>query len=126
MAKNQKGPVEQVRAKKAKSAKQIARKAENEAKAKMRLVALQATQRLCNEMRKQGHIGSEQTLLRIVAEKDRSEEQRKAREFVESVLAGPNGKQITQWMGSRIKGEPTKVAMILRNYLRTQGYREAV
>ena len=36
MAKNQKGPVEQVRAKKAKSATQIARKAENEANAKMR------------------------------------------------------------------------------------------
>lgn len=126
MAKNQKGPVEQVRVAKSKSAKQLAKKAENEAKAKMRLVALQAQQRLCNEMRAKGHLGSERTLLRLVAEKDRSEEQRKAREFVESVLAGPHGKQIAQWMGNRIKGEPTKVAMILRNYLRTQGYSKAV
>lgn len=125
MAKNHKSePV--VRAKKTKSAKQLARKAENVAKAQMRLVTLQATQRLCNDMRKKGHIGTEKTLLRIVEKQERTDEQEKARKFVEEVLSGPYAKQVTQWMGDRIKGEPTRVAMIIRNYLSTQGYSKAV
>lgn len=107
--------------KKHKSAAQRAKTEANIKAAAARLVALQAKQRLCNELRKQGHTGNDTTLLAMVAKKEREQEASKAREWVASVLAGPNGNRVKRFIGNGLAGDPIRVAMILRNYLHTQG-----
>jgi hypothetical protein len=118
------------KAKKSKTAAQKAKAEANIKAAQMRLVALQAKQKAANEARKNGIFGSDDTVLRIIGEqnaaKERKEEDRKAREFVENTLSGPHGDRVRKFMGKGLKGEPTKVALVVRNFLNTQGLKEAV
>lgn len=109
------------KAKKAKSASQRAKTEANIKAAAARLVALQAKQRLVNELRKQGIVGSDATILKVIGERDRKVETDKAREWVATVLAGPHGERVKRFIGNGLAGEPTRVAMIVRNYLHTQG-----
>lgn len=120
MAKNQK---KEVTAKTArpKTAAQKRKAEENIKKAQMRLVALQAQQRLANQMRAQGHVGGDQTMLRLVEVQERTQEEQKARVFVESVLCGKHGDRVRRFIGSGLSGNPCKVALVVKNFLQTQG-----
>jgi hypothetical protein len=118
--KNQKNEVV-AKSKKTKSAAQRKKTEENIQKAQMRLVALQAQQRLANEMRAKGHVGGDQTMLRLVEVQERTQEEVKARLFVERVLSGPHAERVRRFIGAGLNGSPTKVALIVRNFLQTQG-----
>lgn len=129
MAKNEK--VERTaRAKKQPTAAQRERKQKNIEAARLRLVVLQARQKRVNDARKRGILGSDQMILRIVAEEEArnlaEQAQHNARSFVEEVLRGPHAEKVRKWIGRGLAGDPVKVAGILRNYLATQGYGEAV
>lgn len=114
------------KAKKSKTAAQKAKAEANIKAAQERLARLQAQQKIVNGFRAKGMIGSDQTIMRVVNEADRKSEEQKSREFVDSVLNGPNGDRVRKFMGAGLSGNPCKVAMIVRNYLKSQGFKEAV
>lgn len=114
------------KAKKSKTAAQKAKTAANIKAAADRLAKLQAQQKMVNAERAKGVIGSDQTIMRLVCEANRKAEEQKAKQFVDSVLSGPNGDRVRKFMGAGLAGNPCKVAMIVRNYIKTQGFKEAV
>lgn len=120
MAKNSNGGTVVVeRVKKAKSAAQLAKKAANVKAAAERLARLQASQRVVAGLRKLGWLGTDADIL------DRHErvvEARLAREYVNGVLSGPHGERVSRFLGDRVKGEPTKIASVVRKYCQTQGW----
>lgn len=129
MAKNDK--IERApKAKKPLTAAQKLKKERNIQAAQLRLAVLQARQKRVNEARSRGIMGSDDVVLRIVAEeetrKKTAEDQHNARRFVEEVLAGPHGEKVRKWIRGGLAGDPRKVAGIIKNYLATQGFREAV
>ena len=109
-----------------KSAAAVARREANIALAKERLILLQQKQRIAAMMRSKGHLGSDETLVALY-EKDRDaaerqKEERRSVEFVDRLLASPYGEKAMQFVGPNgMAGHPTKVAFVLRNWLRTQG-----
>lgn len=114
------------KAKKAKTAAQKAKAEANIKAAQERLARLQAQQKMVNAVRKTGVVGSDATIMRLINENDRRSEEQKAREFVESVLNGPHAEKVRKFMGAGLAGNPCKVALVIRNYLKTQGFKEAV
>ena len=46
-----------------------------------------------------------------------------AKQTVAVALAGPHGDRLRKWMGQGLKGDPCKVALIVRNWAATQGVR---
>ena len=101
------------RPKKTKTPTQLAKKAENEAKAAERLAKLQAVQALVKDLRTQGYQGSDATIiqqhqdaLKAQEKKAKEEKQRafqaemqaKQNKYVEETLAGPSGKQYKEWL----------------------------
>lgn len=114
------------KAKRSKSAKQIAKREQNVREAEARLARLQAQQKMVNAMRSKGVTGTDQTIMRLVDAEERNAEESKAKAYVDSVLTGPYGESVKRFMGKGLTGQPTRVAMIVRNYLRTNGWREAV
>lgn len=114
-----------VRATRVKTAAQKAKAAANIAAAELRLKQLQSQQKRCNELRKLGYIGPDTALLVVADEMDyaaqREQEERNARAYVDSALSGPHGARVQKFLGRGLTGTPTKVAMIIRNYLKTQG-----
>lgn len=110
------------RAARPKGAKFQARKEANMQAAAARLVRLQTEQRAMNELRKQGVMGDDAKLRRALVEQERAKETVNASAFVVSVLDGPHGEQAKAFIGPKgLRGNPCRVAMILRNWLRTQG-----
>jgi hypothetical protein len=129
MAKNEK--IERApRAKKQPTAAQKLTKERNIQAAKLRLVVLQARQKRVNEARSRGIMGSDDAILRLLADEETQKiavaAQHNARRFVEEVLAGPHAERVRKWIGRGLAGDPVKVAGIIKNYLATQGFREAV
>lgn len=114
------------KAKRAKSAKQIAKREANVREAEARLARLQAQQKTVNAMRAKGVTGTDATIMRLVDAEERNAEESKAKAYVDSVLTGPYGESVKRFMGKGLSGQPTRVAMIVRNYIRTNGWREAV
>lgn len=111
-----------VRAPRAKGAKFQARKEANVQAAAARLARLQAEQRAMNELRKQGVVGDDAKLRRALVEQERARETVNASAFVVSVLDGPHGERAKAFIGPKgLRGNPCRVAMILRNWLQTQG-----
>ena len=106
---------------KTKTAAAKAKAAANVAAAAKRLERLQTEQRICNTLRKQGHLGTTQQLLAIWSQQERDAEAVKARSFVETALTGPHGERVSRFLGDRVRGCPTRIAGIVRNYLQTQG-----
>ena len=116
---------------------------ENIKAAQERLAKLQEQQRKCNELRKQGHLGSDLAIMRRLEEekkeKERKEAQAKheqeeqearakhekdtheARKFVDEALKGPHAQKIENFLGKNARGDAIKIAEITRNYLKTQG-----
>lgn len=123
MSKNDKTPV--ARKTRTKTPAQKAKALANIAAAQERLARLQIVQRKANELRRQGHIGSDRRMMLVASEIDRAAETKKAREFVDQVLSGPHADRVREFMGRGITGEPTKVAQIVRNFLNTQGLKVA-
>jgi tRNA A37 methylthiotransferase MiaB len=114
---------------KAKKAKTAAQKAKAEANIKAaadRLAKLQATQKLIAQKRAEGYFGSETTILQMVSSEERKAEVQKAQEFVTKALNGPYGPKIKDWLGSKIVGEPCRIAQVIKNYIGSQGWKEAV
>lgn len=123
MAKKNNGGVAVVeRVKKPKTAKQAAKVAANVAAAAARLKELQTKQRLCNSLRKAGYSGTDEQLMLVADRLEREREARMARDYVLAVLAGPHGARVSRFLGDRVTGEPTKVASVVRQYCRTQGW----
>lgn len=114
------------KASKPKSAKALAKREQNVREAEARLARLQAQQRLVNAKRATGAVGSDATIMRLVDAEERSAEEARAKNYVEAVLSGPHGERVKKWLGKGIAGGPTRVAMIIRNYLQTNGWKEAV
>lgn len=114
------------KAKKPKSAKALAKREQNVREAEARLARLQAQQRLVNSMRAKGVTGTDATIMRLVDAEERSAEETRAKNYVDAVLSGPHGERVKKWLGKGITGQPTRVAMIIRNYLQTNGWKEAV
>lgn len=111
---------------KSRSAAQKAKAEANVKAAQERLRLLQAKQRICHETRKaRGIMADDATILRILSEEERLNEAVAAREYVNSVLSGPYGDRVKKWVGTGLTGNPVKVASVIRNYLRTQGWNEA-
>lgn len=114
---------------KSKKSKTAAQKAKTEANIKAaqeRLARLQNQQKMVNARRATGLLGSDNAIMRLIDEEERKTETQRAKEFVESVLAGPYGEKIKKFMGKGLNGEPTKVAQIIKNYMATQGFKVAV
>lgn len=115
----------EILAPKVKTAAQKAKAAANIAAAEARLKQLQAQQKRANELRKLGYIGTDTALLVVADDLDnaaqREQESKLAQQYVEIVLAGPHAARVQKFLGRGLTGTPTKVAMIIRNYLRTQG-----
>jgi hypothetical protein len=126
MAKNAKNDAPVAKAKKPKSQKQIAKREQNIREAEARLARLKAQQNLVNAKRSNGVIGSDATIMRLVDAEERTREEQIARQYVESVLAGSHGERVRKFIGRGLSGGPCKVAQIVKNYLATQGFREAV
>jgi hypothetical protein len=125
MSKNTKNTSVTDRAPRAKGAKFQARKEVNERAAVARLTRLQMEQRAMNDLRKQGVVGDDAKLRRVLVEQERAKETVNAYSFVLSVLDGPHGEQAKAFIGPKgLWGNPCRVAMILRNWLQTQGFGE--
>jgi hypothetical protein len=121
MAKQQKqknSGVVAVRVKKAKTPAQLAKTAANVKAAQERFAQLQARQQAANEMRSMGYMGTDADLIEIRAAQAQA---KLDQQYVIDVLAGPHGKRVSQFLGRRFRGSPTKVATVVRNYLKTQG-----
>lgn len=122
MSKNTTGTVNVTRVPRTKTAKQIARKEANIREAASRLARLQTEQKAMNELRKQGVVGDENKLRHVLVQQSRAKETANAAAYVASVLNGPHGEKVKEWVGPKgLRGTPCKVAMILRNWLATQG-----
>lgn len=126
MARPNKNESPVAKAKKPKSAKQIAKREANVVAAANRLARLQSQQRLVNAARARGVVGTDAAIMRLIDAEERTREEQIARQYVETVLAGPHGDRVRMFMGRGIAGGPCKVAQIVRNFLSTQGLREAV
>ena len=113
------------KAPKTKNSKQKAKAESNIKAAQERLMRLQAQQRLVNAKRAQGFIGNDNTILRLIEAEERVSEAAKSKEYVDKVLSSPYGSQVSAWLGT-IKGDPCKVAQVIRNYVATQGWKNAV
>jgi hypothetical protein len=125
MSKNTKNTSVTDRAPRAKGAKFQARKEANERAAVARLTRLQMEQRAMNDLRKQGVVGDDAKLRRALVEQERAKETVNASSFVLSVLDGPHGERAKAFIGPKgLRGNPCRVAMILRNWLQTQGFGE--
>lgn len=122
MSKNSKNTVVTTRAPRAKGAKFQARKEANMKAAAARLARLQTEQRTMNDLRKQGMVGDDAKLRRALIEQERARETVNASAFVLGVLDGPHGERAKAFIGPKgLRGNPCRVAMILRNWLQTQG-----
>lgn len=117
---------------KARKPKTQAQKAKAEANIKAaaaRLARLQEQQRLVNAKRAEGVVGTDKTILRLVyAEtqaQERSNESAKAIQYVNNMISGPHGEKILNWIGD-VKGDPCKIAQIVKNYVATQGWKDAM
>ena len=125
MSKNTKNTIGTTRAPRAKGAKFQARKEANEKAAAVRLARLQTEQQAMNDLRKQGMVGDDAKLRRALVEQERARETVNAASFVLGVLDGPHGYRAKAFIGPKgLKGNPCRVAMILRNWLQTQGFSE--
>lgn len=122
----QKEKVVTARVKKPKTAAQRAKTEANIKAAAERLARLQAQQKMVNAVRATGVVGSDTTIMRLVCEADRKTEEQKSKQFVDSVLSGPYADRVRKFMGAGLAGNPCKVALVIRNYLKTQGFKEAV
>jgi len=121
MAKQQKqknSGVVAVRAKKAKTPAQLAKKAANVQAAQERFNQLQARQTTANEMRSLGFMGTDADLIEIRAAQAQA---KRDQQYVLDVLAGSHGQRVSMFLGRRFRGSPSKVANVVRNYLKTQG-----
>lgn len=100
----------------AKTPAQLARKADNIAKAGWRNDRLREKQRLANVFRKLGYSG--RTEDDIIA-KGEAGEDHKARVLLVSRYTGHKvfGKLITKWLGQRINAEPSHVLWLIRKFL---------
>lgn len=110
-------------------AKLQAHKETNEKAAAARLARLQTEQRAMNDLRKQGVVGDDAKLRSVLFEQEEAKKQAKetatAVSFVLSVLDGPHGERVKAFIGTEgLKGNPHRVGMILRNWLKTQGFSE--
>jgi len=132
MSKNTKNTSVTDRAPRAKGAKFQARKEANEKAAAARLAILQAEQQAMNDLRKQGVVGDDHKLRscliqqrKALIEQERAKETVNAASFVLGVLDGPHGERAKAFIGPKgLRGNPCRVAMILRNWLQTQGFGE--
>ena len=101
------------KAKKSKTAAQLAKKEENERLAAERLAKLQEQQKKCQELRKQGYVGSDFQILEkvkedeIAAAKEKEEAQHRLflqkkaaeeRKYVEEAIDGPSGTILKKWL----------------------------
>ena len=125
MSKNTKNTPAATVAPRAKGAKFQARKEANLKAAAARLAQLQMEQQVMNDLRKQGMVGDDATLRRALIEQERARETVNAASFVLGVLDGPHGERAKAFIGPKgLRGNPCRVAMILRNWLQTQGFSE--
>jgi hypothetical protein len=122
MAKNQKngGTVVAVRAPKAKTPAQKARAEANMKAAQERLARHQALQKAAHEMRTVGFMGTDADLIEM---RERLKEEAAARAFVNKALAGEHGEKIAKWLGRCVTGDACQIALRVKNYMRTQGWR---
>jgi hypothetical protein len=126
---NKQGTTVVARAPRPKTPAQLAKKAANIAAYKRRCEKLRKEQEDVAEMRLNGRIGDDAHLLsvhrKIISDLDRQIEEKKAREYVSQVLSGPHGAAVGKFLGREHRpGPATKVAMVVKNYLATQGWEE--
>lgn len=69
-----------------------------------------------------GVIGNVAGALKRLDAAERRLEEKAAREYVAGVLTGPLGGRLQQWIGKRgLQGDPCKVALVVKNWVATQG-----
>lgn len=102
-----------------KSAKQKARAAANIAAAAARLAEHQRVQEGILQARRDGMVGTDQEIAKILAER---EERLQNIAFVSRVLRSPHGEKVKKWLGKRTEGHPNHIASVVRNYCKTQGF----
>ena len=102
-----------------KTAKQKAKAAANIAAAAARLAEHQKVQEGVLLARRNGMVGTDQQIAKKLAEQEASIQNIA---FVTRVFSGPHGEKVKKWLGKRVSGHPNRIASVVRNYCKTQGF----